>query len=94
MTQADFIQEVQAQLGPDTKVSKNVIKEVLDAAAKARLALLSAGEGVLLDGLGSLKIVERAARTGRNPRTGVTINIPAKKAVTFSPSTAVKNAVN
>lgn len=94
MTQADFIEAVYAELGPDTKVAKSVVKTVLDAAENAGLQLLQEKGGIRLFGLGSLKSVKRAARKGRNPRTGKEIDIPAKNAVKYTPSKAVKTALN
>ena len=53
------------------------------------------GAGLLaFTGFGSFKVTERAARKGRNPRTGKEILIPAAKAVKFSPGKALKDAVN
>lgn len=44
---------------------------------------LKTGSSVTLRGFGTFKVVERKAKTGRNPKTGETISIPARKAVTF-----------
>jgi DNA-binding protein HU-beta len=55
---------------------------------------LSRGEAVVLPGFGSFKVSERAAREGRNPRTGETIQIAASKAIVFKAGTQLKSAVN
>lgn len=55
--------------------------------------LLENGE-VVLHGLGKLKIAERAARLGRNPKTGETIHIPAQKSVKFQITKTLKNELN
>lgn len=55
---------------------------------------LSRGESVTLPGFGSFKVSERAAREGRNPRTGETIKIAASKAVVFKAGINLKSAVN
>ncbi len=55
---------------------------------------LSRGESVVLPGFGSFKVSERAAREGRNPRTGETINIAASQSVAFKAGTHLKSAVN
>lgn len=94
MTQADFIQAVHDELGPETKVSKSVIEDVLKGAGNVWLHALSEGRSAHLFGLGKLAVVERAARKGRNPKTGVVLDIPAKKAAKFTPSKAVKDALN
>lgn len=54
--------------------------------------LLNEGS-IAFSGLGTLKIVERAARKGRNPRTGQEIDIPAKKTATFTAAKALKEAL-
>ena len=55
---------------------------------------LARGESVSLLGFGSFVVSERAARTGRNPQTGATIQIAASKNVSFKPGKALKDAVN
>ena len=54
---------------------------------------LAGGEGVLLVGLGSFDVRQRAARAGRNPQTGATIRIPAKKVPVFKAGKALRDAV-
>jgi DNA-binding protein HU-beta len=51
---------------------------------------LKKGDSVAITGFGSFKVVERKARKGRNPRTGEEIQIPASKAVKFTPGKALK----
>lgn len=92
MTQAEFIDAVFSQLGPENELPKSTIKAVLDATGAATLqALNEAGEAPAI-GLGKFKLAERAARKGRNPRTGEEIDIPAARVVKFTPSKAVKEA--
>jgi DNA-binding protein HU-beta len=94
MTKAEFIQAVQVEL-QDDKITKTAIGKVLDAAGAVGLALLkdkSQGK-VDLFGLGSLKTVNRAAREGRNPRTGAKLKIPARSGAKYTPSKAVKDAL-
>jgi len=55
---------------------------------------LKKGDQVALVGFGTFAVKERAARTGRNPRTGETINIPASKVPGFKAGKALKDAVN
>jgi len=55
---------------------------------------LSRGEAVTLPGFGGFKISERAAREGRNPRTGEAIKIAASRAVVFKAGISLKSAVN
>lgn len=55
---------------------------------------LTQGNEVKLVGFGTFKTSERKARTGRNPKTGEELQIPAKTAVTFSAGKTLKDAVN
>lgn len=52
---------------------------------------LEEGHEINIAGFGKFKVTERAARTGRNPATGETIDIPAKKAFKFTPAKALKD---
>lgn len=72
-------------------------KAAADRAFDAFCALLGKGmadSGVRLPGVGSFTVVDRAARTGRNPQTGKTITIAAKKVVKFSASKSLMEALN
>jgi len=55
---------------------------------------LRQGEKVVLPGVGQFEVSERAARQGRNPQTGATIQIPASKVVKFKAGKGLKDAVN
>jgi len=55
---------------------------------------LLAGEDVTLNGIGTFKVAERKARVGRNPKTGESIDIAAKKALTFKASKTIKDLLN
>jgi DNA-binding protein HU-beta len=55
---------------------------------------LKKGDQVTIVGFGTYQVRERAARTGRNPRTGESINIPASKQPAFKAGKALKDAVN
>ena len=62
------------------QVSKAEAAKVLDAALEAAVEAVKAGEGVQLVGYASIAVVNKAARQAKNPRTGVIVNVPAKKA--------------
>jgi len=66
----------------------------LDAALNAISYALSTGDSVQLIGFGTFSVKERAAREGRNPRTGETVKIKAAKVPTFKPGKALKDKVN
>jgi len=83
MTKAEFVSAMKDGL-PDVFSSKAGAEKAYDAFCDILAKAISSGEGVRLPGIGSFSVVERAARTGRNPQTGKTITIPARKAVKFS----------
>lgn len=64
-------------------LSKADAKRALEAFVDATTDTLKKGDKVALVGFGSFSVAERSARTGRNPKTGAAINIPAKKVVKF-----------
>ena len=66
----------------------------LDATISAITGSLKAGEPVTLIGFGTFEVRDRAARSGRNPRTGETIQIKASKNPAFKPGKALKDTVN
>ncbi len=75
-------------------ISKAAAEKALDGALEAITASLKNGAAVTLVGFGTFKVTERAARTGRNPRTGEEISIKAAKVPKFSAGKALKDAVN
>jgi DNA-binding protein HU-beta len=78
-------------LAEKTGLQKKEVQSVLDELAQ--LAYAEAKHGFTVPGLGKLRLVDRAARMGRNPATGEQIQIPAKKVVKFSISKVCKEAV-
>lgn len=66
--------------------------DALGALEKAIVDAVAAGEAISLTGFLKIETVERAAREGRNPRTGESIQIAATKAVKLSPGAALKTA--
>ncbi len=90
MTKAELVQKIHAKAGLATKAQTET---ALDAIIAALTDALKSGESVTFTGFGSFKVTNRAARKGRNPRTGTEINIPASKAVKFTPGKMLKEAV-
>lgn len=72
-----------------------VTKKQAAAALEALVAMAYKGakNGFVVPGLGKLVLVNRKARMGRNPKTGETIKIPAKKVVKFRVAKAAKDAI-
>ncbi|GBG01381.1 transcriptional regulator [Azospira sp. I13] len=89
MNKSDLIDAVAA--GAD--LSKAAAGRALDAAIEAITKAVATGDSVTLVGFGSFKAVKRAARTGKNPKTGATIQIPASTSPKFSAGAAFKAAV-
>lgn len=79
MTKADLIMEVVKQTSLTKKESETVIKTIFDSINQA----LSNGDKVELRGFGSFRIRDRKSRQGRNPKTGDTVSVPAKKVPFF-----------
>ena len=73
------------------EVSKKTAQQMLEALTS--LAYKEAKKGFTLPGLGKLVLVNRKARTGRNPMTGESIKIPAKKVVKFRIAKAAKDSI-
>jgi DNA-binding protein HU-beta len=61
------------------------IEKVLDEFVRISQETLKTGDKVSLTGLGSFSTKEKAARTARNPKTGASVQVPAKKVVKFKP---------
>ena len=66
----------------------------LDAIVEAIIEAVASGEEVSITGFGKFSVSERAAREGRNPRTGETMKIAASKAPKFKAGKALKDSVN
>ena len=82
------------QIATSAEISKAAAARALDATVDAIKASLKAGDSVSLIGFGTFSVGERAARTGRNPRTGETLKIKAAKVPKFSAGKGLKDAVN
>ncbi len=83
--------QIAASIAEKHELTKKQAAEILESVAQ--LAYKQAKNTFTLPGLGKLVLVNRAARIGRNPATGETINIPAKRVVKFRVSKAAKDAI-
>ena len=86
-------QELIDAIAKDSKLTKVDSKKALDSMIKSITKSLKKGDKVVLVGYGSFNVVKRAARTGKNPRTGAAIKIPAKKVVKFKAGAELAKAV-
>jgi len=87
MTKSQIADALAEKTGVTKKVATQFMEEY------ANLAYKEAKKGFTLPGLGKLVMVQRKARMGRNPATGATIKIPAKKVVKFRVAKACKDAI-
>ena len=90
MTKAQFVAELAASTGITRRQSEAAFSTVVEIVGNA----LQKEKKVSLPGLGVFTCVKRKARICRNPRTGAEIKVPAKKAVRFSVSSPLADALN
>ena len=88
MKKAELVQEV-----AKVTCTKQEAEKAVDAVIKGIQESLAKGDKVILRGLGIFSVRQRGSRVGRNPRTGATIQIPAKKVPIFKASQTLKDAV-
>ena len=90
MRKKEVIKELRENFG----IKANVAGEVYDYFFNAVTARIQKNGKVALSGIGTLKVVQRAERKGRNPQTGEELTIPARNALKFSAASAIKEAIN
>ncbi len=81
------------KIAQEADVTKVVATKCVDSALNAIQDAMASGEAVQLLGFGTFQPVKKAARTGRNPQTGKTLEIPAKTVPKFKPGKTLKEAV-
>lgn len=90
MTKADLVEEVIRSTELPRKDSEVVVETVFESIIQA----LQTGDKIEIRGFGSFRTRERRGRTGRNPKTGAKVEVPAKKIPFFKPSKELKDFVN
>lgn len=80
-------------IAEETDLSRDKASEVITAFTDQVTAAAARGDDVSLIGFGTFTVREREARSGRNPQTGASIQIPASRTVGFKPGKALKEAV-
>lgn len=90
MNKSELIDHIATQ----SDLSKAAAARALDATIEAVTRTLKKGGKVQVVGFGTFEVSKRAARTGRNPRTGEAIKIKAAKVPKFTPGKALKDALN
>ncbi len=90
MNKAELVDELANRTGLSKKDSEATVKSFIEIVTER----LTKGDSVQLIGFGTFEVGKRAARTGRNPKTGETIKIAAAKTPKFKAGKALKDAVN
>jgi DNA-binding protein HU-beta len=89
MTKAEFVAKIAEKTGSTKVDADKAVQAFLETVTDA----LKAGDKVAFAGFGSFEVTERAAREGRNPQTGETMQIKASKAPKFKAGKTLKDAV-
>ena len=90
MNKAELIEKI----ANDANMTKGRANEAIDSFTSAVVATLKKGEKVTLVGFGTFSVTARAARNGRNPQTGATIKIKARKVPKFKAGKDFSESIN
>ena len=90
MNKTEFI----SAIGNRTLKKDSEVKPIIDTAITILTETLATGESITIPGFGTFEVRERAATTARNPRTGETVEVAAKRVPAFKPGKALKEAVD
>ena len=90
MTKAELIEAVYTKVGISKKESADLVEMIFDCMKDT----LSKGEKIKISGFGNFVVREKRSRMGRNPQTGESMEITARRVLTFRPSQVLKNDLN
>ena len=90
MTKKELSEKIHRKIGLSKRESAEIIEYFFDILKNN----LGSGDGIKLPRFGSFRVQQRKARKGRNPSTGETIEIGARKAVVFKPSRFLRDAID
>ncbi|MDY0301446.1 MAG: integration host factor subunit alpha [Trichlorobacter sp.] len=90
MTKADIVERVHQKIGLSKKESAEMVESVFEIVKTT----LESGDKIKIAGFGNFIVKQKADRRGRNPQTGESITIEARKILTFKPSQVLKSAIN
>jgi integration host factor subunit alpha len=90
MTKADIYEKVHVRIGFSKKESAKLVEAVFTIMKST----LESGENLKIPGFGSFIVKQKANRRGRNPQTGESITIEARRILTFKPSVMLRQAIN
>ena len=86
--------EISDKIAADQNLTKAQAKSIVECVFKQITEAAKGGAETNIAGFGKFKVKEKAAREGRNPATGATMQIAASKGLSFAPAKAVKDALN
>ncbi len=89
MTKRNLVVKIAREMNLTQKMVQSIVEGVLDGITEA----LASGDKIELRNFGILKVKSRKSRVGRNPRTGITVPIEAKKIICFKPGKILKEKV-
>lgn len=90
MNKKDIVEAIYTRVG----FSKRETVAIVDKALELLKTALAEGDSVMISAFGKLSVWEKRAHKGRNPKTGETITLPARKVVTFKVSRVLKERIN
>jgi len=90
MTKAEIVEQIYEKIGFSKKESADIVELVFETMKET----LSKGEKIKISGFGNFVVRQKRSRVGRNPQTGESIEITARKVLTFRPSQVLKSALN
>ncbi|MHC1698881.1 MAG: integration host factor subunit alpha [Geobacteraceae bacterium] len=90
MTKKDLIENVRSTSNLKRKEAEEIVESVLDIIKET----LASGEDLKVSGFGKFVVHQKHDRKGRNPQTGESLNITARKILTFKPSILLKQEIN
>lgn len=85
--------DIVIKISDDTGIKQIIVKKVVQKTFDYIVDALSKGDRVELRNFGIFKTKERRSRTGRNPRTGATVPVPARKVAIFKPGLEMKQKI-
>jgi len=90
MTKADLVNKVFEQVGGTKKEASDLVEKLFDM---MKITLVG-GENIKVSGFGNFIVRTKRSRIGRNPQTGESIEISARRVLTFKPSQVLRDSVN
>ncbi len=90
MTKADLVNKVFEQVGGTKKEASGLVEKLFDM---MKVTLVN-GENIKVSGFGNFIVRTKRSRVGRNPQTGESIEISARRVLTFKPSQVLRDSVN